>query len=501
MADKQYASAMDRVQKQIDRDPKEAQLWAVRGKIYLAQRDFTHAEPDLLKAIELNPQLEGAYVLLAGLYVASNRQQEAIEKLNAFIAKNDKDVPTLMQLATIQEQMKHYDAARDAYEKLLAVNPKFFSALNNLAYLDAEHLGRLDAALDLAKRAKEVAPDEPHAADTLGWILFKKGQYADAQRLLQESATKLSAEPEIQFHLGMAHYMLGEEGPARLALQKAADADKDFPGKDEARQRLGILAIDAKSADTAARTELEKYLRETPSDPQALVRLAELQQHEGAFDEAARTYEKVVDAYPLFAPAMRQLALLAGQRLADDQKSYDLVTKARQAYPDDPELAKVLGVMNYRRGYYAQSAELLKQLAAKSPDDAELQYYLGMSYFQLKQPDEATGPLQRALAMNLAPTLADAAKQALHDPELTKAMGLADYRRGDYAHSAEMLKQAAARRPDDAELLYYLGMAYYQLKQPAEAKEPLQRALGLNLQPKLADEAKRVLEDCCQKSN
>ena len=36
--------------------------------------------------------------------------------------------------------------------------------------------------------------------------------------------------PEIQFHVGMAHYMLGEEEPARLALQKAADASADFPG-------------------------------------------------------------------------------------------------------------------------------------------------------------------------------------------------------------------------------------------------------------------------------
>ena len=40
IADKQYASAMDRVQKLIDKDPKQAQLWALRGKIYFAQQDF-----------------------------------------------------------------------------------------------------------------------------------------------------------------------------------------------------------------------------------------------------------------------------------------------------------------------------------------------------------------------------------------------------------------------------------------------------------------------------
>src|SRR5262249_56977161 len=103
-------------------------------RIYLAQRDFTHAEPDLLKAIELDPKLEPAYQLLAQLYVASNRQEEAIAKLSAFV-EHDKTVPALMQLGMINEQMKHFDAARDAYEKLLTVAPNFPLALNNLAVL------------------------------------------------------------------------------------------------------------------------------------------------------------------------------------------------------------------------------------------------------------------------------------------------------------------------------------------------------------------------------
>jgi tetratricopeptide (TPR) repeat protein len=105
LADKQYASALTRVDKQIENNP-VAQAWALRGKIYFAQRDFTHAEPDLLKAIELEPKLEAAYRLLAQLYVASNRQDEAIAKLSAFV-ENNKTVqaaPAMMQLAEIQHQ-------------------------------------------------------------------------------------------------------------------------------------------------------------------------------------------------------------------------------------------------------------------------------------------------------------------------------------------------------------------------------------------------------------
>ncbi len=275
--------------------------------------------------------------------------------------------------------------------------------------------GQVDKAYELAKRAREAAPNEPQLADTLGWILFKKGDYGNALRLLQESAGKLPNSAEIQFHAGMAHYMMGEEGPARLALQKAVDATADFPEKDEARQRLALLAIDVGAGNPGVRTELENYLRKQPNDPAALMRLGEVQQRDGAVDQAVKTYEKVVAENPLHAPATRQLALLYGQLSTDSAKAYELVTKARQAYPDDPDVAKTLGILNYRRGFYPQAVELLKQATAKRKDDPQLLYYLGEVHHQLKQWDECKGVLERALTLNLSPGLADDARRALAD--------------------------------------------------------------------------------------
>ena len=414
IAAKQYAPALERVQKLIDKDPKLAQPWALRAKIYLAQQDFTHAEADLLKAIDLDPNLAPGYLLLAQLYVATNKQEQAIEKLKESVEKN-KNAPALMLLALLHQQRKDFAAARDEYEKLLTVAPNHALALNNLAALYSEQFGQLDKAYELANRAKEATSNEPHIADTLGWILFKKGDYGNALQLLQESSGKLPDLPEIQFHVGMAHYMMGEEAAARLALQKAADASTDFPGKDEARQRLALLAIQVGAANAGVRTELENYLRKWPNDPAALVRLAELQQREGAVDQAVKTYEKVIDGDPHYAPATRQLALLYGKLSTDSDKAYELVTKARQAYPGDPGIAKTLGILNYRRGYYPQSIELLKEAAAKQKDDSEVFYYLGEVYRQLKQYTECKETLQRALNLNLPPRFAEDAKSALAD--------------------------------------------------------------------------------------
>ncbi len=70
--------------------------------------------------------------------------------------------------------------------------------------------------------------------------------------------TVKSATPKSQYHLGMAYYMLGEEAPARLALQSAAASLVTFPGQVEARQRLATLSIDPKSADQKTIDSLEK---------------------------------------------------------------------------------------------------------------------------------------------------------------------------------------------------------------------------------------------------
>jgi Flp pilus assembly protein TadD len=130
---------------------------------------------------------------------------------------------------------------------------------------------------------------------------------------------------------------------------------------------------------TPVRGEIENYLRKRPNDPAALARLAMLQQRDGNQDQAIKTCERLAAEHPFYAPATRQLALLYGPNATDVAKAYDWAEKARKAYPDDPEVAKTLGILSFRRRYYPRSLELLKEAAAKRPDDVELLFYIAKS--------------------------------------------------------------------------------------------------------------------------
>jgi Flp pilus assembly protein TadD len=90
-----------------------------------------------------------------------------------------------------------------------------------------------------------------------------------------------------------------------------------------------------------------------------------------------------------------------------------LATKARQAYPNDAEVAKTLGILNVQRGLYPASVELLNQAATTRKDDSEVQYYLGRANQGLKRWDQCKAALKKAIALHLSPKLAADAETRL----------------------------------------------------------------------------------------
>jgi Flp pilus assembly protein TadD len=148
--------------------------------------------------------------------------------MNEALAVNQEDVAALTASGVVYQTKGDIPRAQVAYERALAVEPRLATAANNLAYLYSEHGGDKEKALQLAQMAKEGEPENPNVSDTLGWILYKRGVYQRALSLFQESATKLPDDPEIQYHLGLAHSKLGnkEAGPRLLRLSSRFPAPR-----------------------------------------------------------------------------------------------------------------------------------------------------------------------------------------------------------------------------------------------------------------------------------
>ncbi len=334
---KDFKAAFERVQRQSQRGLRPAATDFLEAKIYVAQGQWDQAEAALLKTLQLDPGHSPAYDLLIFTYVAANRLADASSHLNSLLSKQPNNVSLLMLSGLIYEKTDQFSNARDAYEKLLSESPDFPPALNNLAWLYAENLNQLDKAYGLARKARALQPDAAATADTLGWILYKQADYGQAVTLLQESAAKLPNNPQVQLHLGMALYMMGELEAARASLARAVTDPSEFPGKQDAQRRLAVLGNGSGDSRPPSIEELERLLKQQPDDVVARLLLGGAYERLGKFANAAETYDEAVKINRQLLPAYVRLAKLYAGPLGDKKKANEFATKVRELEPGDSQ--------------------------------------------------------------------------------------------------------------------------------------------------------------------
>jgi tetratricopeptide (TPR) repeat protein len=471
IAEKRFPAALQRVQALSGKYPKSAGPQILLAEIFLAQGNTNQAEVALEKALSLQPDARSPYLTLAQIYVNTGKQAQALEKLRAVVKANPKDIPALMLMAMIEEKSGNHSAARDSYEKVLAANPRFSPALNNLAYLYSEYLGQLDLAYDRATKAREVEPQNPSVADTLGWILYKRGDYPWALNHLEESAEKLTTEPEVLYHLGMAHYMMGDEAAARSALQQAVAPKREFPGQAEANQCLGILALDASQSAENTIRPLEERLEKQPGDPVAFSRLAALYRRSGAQEKAIRVGERALKANPKAAVIPIVLADLYSRQPQGREKAMDLAKRARSLAPEDAHVAHLLGRLAYQMADYKWALSLLQESARKAPGNAETLYDLGLAYASVGRLDTAETTMQDVLKATPPAPIAEGARRFL-------AMAAVCRKPASAAESATQVQQALQADPTLAPALLAAALIHEQQGKLPEAKQTYESLAG-----------------------
>jgi tetratricopeptide (TPR) repeat protein len=197
-------------------------------------------------------------------------------------------------------------------------------------------------------------------------------------------------------------------------MQNALKLSPSFAGADDARLFVELATLaDDRIASTASAERVQQVLQESPDYAPALMIRASLAQQQNDVKTARQSAEKVLNQFPLFSPAQRSLGVLYLTAPADYQKAFDHGLKAREAYPNDVEVAKALGMASYHRADYRRAIELLTEAARQRIDDPEVLACLGLAQHQLKRSDDARPNLEKAVALDPNSPLAAEAKKVL----------------------------------------------------------------------------------------
>ena len=211
------------------------------ARTYASAGETAKAEATLRKAVEIDPAQLRAYAMLGQLYFSQKRLAEAEQSFREVIQRNPGSVPAATMLGMLLQQQGRTPEAEKEYQRILAIDARSAVAANNLAciYLDGNR--NLDEALQLAQTAQQELVQEPHVADTLGWIYYKKDMLPAAIQHLESSAQKMPNDPTVLYHLGMAYKQSGDWNKARVALRQALTINPGFDGAGEAKKALAMI--------------------------------------------------------------------------------------------------------------------------------------------------------------------------------------------------------------------------------------------------------------------
>jgi tetratricopeptide (TPR) repeat protein len=148
----------------------------------------------------------------------ASRSKDALER--AALA-DDRLIAAHMALAAMAQTRSDWDEAVARFRRVLAQSPDHVAAMNDLAYVLAEHKHSPEDALPLATRAYSLSKGQPMIGDTLAWTQHLLGHDTEAARIIRQAAKQVPRHPDIQFHAAVILAAVGDTAAAKTALDAA----------------------------------------------------------------------------------------------------------------------------------------------------------------------------------------------------------------------------------------------------------------------------------------
>jgi tetratricopeptide (TPR) repeat protein len=226
IADGHSERALPRVEHALALLPDDPKLQLTQGRLLIHLRRWAEGEASVLRALELDPKVNGGMDQLLVLYKAQDKPQKAIDFLKGEQEAARLDEAGQLQLASLYFEQEEFAEAEKMYELVLEGDPNSVRGNREYALLLASQGTDLERALTLAKRAQEGAGASWEVAHTLGFVYLRKGMNEAAEQQIRY-AIELAQRSGVSsvayhFHLAQALRGQGRDEEADQEMEKAS---------------------------------------------------------------------------------------------------------------------------------------------------------------------------------------------------------------------------------------------------------------------------------------
>jgi tetratricopeptide (TPR) repeat protein len=410
LAKRENTEAIQEFQKVLKLDPRNGVARYQLGLAQLRAGNLQQAKAELKEAISAAPNLTEAVLLLAELNIQAGAVQPAIEDLQSFLAREPRVVETHRLLGLAYLAKRDPAKATEVFRKAQALAPKDPRGFYLIGVgLRAE--GKIAEARKEFEASLALAPGYVEPLGQLASMALAEKQPDLALSRVTKQAALVPRSGGIQYLLGMVHLTRREEALSEGAFLKAAELE---PTRVDAYVRLGDL-YQASGRYDEALAKANEALRANPRalPPQMIMGLVYARKGEVA--KAQQVYEQVLTINPRFALAANNLAWLYSEHGGDKAKALQLAQVAREMAPEDANVSDTLGWILYKSGVYQRAVGLLTESARKLPHQPVVQYHLGSALLKVGDRDGARAALTAAVNSSASFAEKDEARRALAD--------------------------------------------------------------------------------------
>lgn len=260
----------------------DSRYYLILGVIAQQHQLYDKAVALYEKVLEQDPDLLEAYIRLAFLHRSAHATDEALNVMDEAVCSHPEDPIAWYYFGLLNNRAETFPTAISAFERVetlasrsphagLLLDTLFYfnygtaceragqferaeallqrsmrldtenaEAFNYLAYMWAEKGIHLDQALEYSRHSLDYDPDNGAFLDTLGWILYKQKQVAEALTCLQAAYYFIPDDPTILEHLGDVWSALQDDSQALTWWERSYRINTNNKTLEEKLRKHGI---------------------------------------------------------------------------------------------------------------------------------------------------------------------------------------------------------------------------------------------------------------------
>jgi tetratricopeptide (TPR) repeat protein len=484
--------AIAEYEKLVELQPRSVEDRMVLGQLYMMKHQQAKAEQQFQTARSIEPESEEVILNLARVYAENNNLEQAAKIIES-VPQDDRTPRMEFTLGATYDQLKRSKDAIAAYKRardLQPGDPQTLSALAQALLSD----NQLNEALEQYKEVVAANPDDTDALVSIADIERRQGKYDDALATVRKARKQEPDNLQAGYNEGLLLDVLGRYDEAAAVFEKMVDqtshangayTDSEKTNRGIFLERLAAVYHEQNKVDQAAAT----YQKMIDMGGDTAIR-----GYQGQIDafRESRMYDKAVEAARAAVaanPKNRDLKLALADVLVDANKGDEALATAHALLnnsADDRAVWLEITQINIRLKRWKDAEEAVSKLdalATKKEDRLNVFFLRGELADRQKHMEQAESYFKQALDLDpgnaltlnyLGYMLAD---KGIRLPEALKyirkaveldptngafldSLGWAYFKLGEYELAEENLRQAVDRSQSDPTVHDHLGDLY-----------------------------------------